>query len=452
MLALMKSLLRLWFALEGRVDRGTYLRHGVALAAAKFLVDAALVWIFAHRLWTPLDYLSPFFATHKLVLQPASEVLLLALGFWALPFLWIGVAMTLRRLTDAGKSPWLCVLFFVPVVNWALMLALCALPSVPQPEASYADLRERRRLQSALLGVAAGVAIGAVSYGLNVVLFKSYNGAVFLGTPFTMGGAAGFFYNRNTAAPDTGTTRLGALAVGIASLAILVFALDGVICVAMALPIAMPIGMLGSHIGAAIAIEHRATSPRALLLVLLLPLSGAVEARLGAPPLREVTTAIEIAAPPETVWPHVLGFSDLEAPPAWLFRLGIAYPVRARLTGTGVGAIRRCEFSTGPFIEPITAWEAPSRLAFDVASQPPPMHEWSPYRHVHPPHLEGTMRSRRGEFRLVRLPGGRTRLEGSTFYELAMAPQGYWAIWSDLLVHGIHRRVLEQIRKESEAG
>jgi hypothetical protein len=53
---------------------------------------------------------------------------------------------------------------------------------------------------------------------------------------------------------------------------------------------------------------------------------------------------------------------------------------------------------------------------------------------------------------LVRLPGGRTRLEGSTFYELAMAPQGYWAIWSDLLVHRIHQRVLEQIRRESEAG
>jgi uncharacterized membrane protein YhaH (DUF805 family) len=447
----MKSLLRLWFALEGRVARGTYLRHGAALVAAKLVTDAALVWIFARRLWTPLDYLSPFVSDRDRALQPSPEALLFVLAFWALPFLWIGVAMTLRRLTDAGKSPWLCVLFFVPVVNWALMLALCALPAAPQASSSYAELRERRRLQSALLGVAAGVAIGAVSFGLSVVLFKSYNGAVFLGTPFTMGGAAGFLFNRNTTAPDTGTTRLGALTVGIAALATLVFALEGALFMAMTLPIAMPIGMLGSHIGAAIAIEHRATSPRALLLVLLLPLSSAVEARLK-PPLREVTTAVEIAAPPEKVWPHVLGFSDLEAPPDWLFRLGIAYPVRARLTGTGVGAIRRCEFSTGPFIEPITAWEAPSRLAFDVASQPPPMHEWSPYRHVHPPHLEGTMRSRRGEFRLVRLAGGRTRLEGSTFYELAMAPQGYWAIWSDLLVHKIHQRVLEQIRKESEAG
>src|SRR3989442_11978283 len=33
---------------------------------------------------------------------------------WTLPFLWIGVAMTLRRVVDAGRSPWLALAFFVP--------------------------------------------------------------------------------------------------------------------------------------------------------------------------------------------------------------------------------------------------------------------------------------------------------------------------------------------------
>src|SRR5437764_9190538 len=110
-------------------------------------------------------------------------------------------------------------------------------------------------------------------------------------------------------------------------------------------------------------------------------------------------SSIEIDAPTERVWQNVIGFSELPEVPKWFFRLGIAYPVRARIEGSGVGAVRRCEFSTGPFVEPITAWEPPSRLAFDVQSQPAPMTEWSPYRHVHPPHLDGTMRSRRGEFR-----------------------------------------------------
>jgi len=99
--------------------------------------------------------------------------------------------------------------------------------------------------------------------------------------------------------------------------------------------------------------------------------------------------------------------------------------VRAWLGGRGVGAVRHCEFSTGPFVEPITRWEPGKRLSFDVASQPPPMQEWSPFKNVHPPHLDASLRSRRGEFRLIPLPGGRTRLEGSTWYELSIEPRVY---------------------------
>ena len=127
-----------------------------------------------------------------------------------------------------------------------------------------------------------------------------------------------------------------------------------------------------------------------------------------------------------------------------------SYPVRARIEGRGVGAIRRCEFSTGPFVEPITVWDEPRRLAFDVLSQPEPMRELSPYRDLHPPHLDGFFRSRRGQFLLTRLPGGGTRLEGTTWYEQRLWPASYWQIWSDWLVHTIHRRVLLHIKSEAE--
>ena len=87
-----------------------------------------------------------------------------------------------------------------------------------------------------------------------------------------------------------------------------------------------------------------------------------------ARPLREVRTAVEIDAPAESVWSNVIGIAELPPPAEWVFRLGIAYPVRARIHGAGVGAVRTCEFSTGPFVEPITAWDPPRRLAFDVRS------------------------------------------------------------------------------------
>ena len=78
------------------------------------------------------------------------------------------------------------------------------------------------------------------------------------------------------------------------------------------------------------------------------------------------------------------------------------------------------------------------------------MTEWSPYRRVHPPHLDGYLRTRRGEFRLVPLPGNRTRLEGRTWYELDVFPRAYWRLWSDALIGSIHARVLDHIQRLAE--
>ena len=164
----------------------------------------------------------------------------------------------------------------------------------------------------------------------------------------------------------------------------------------------------------------------------------------------ESSISVKNDAPPERVWPNVVGFSELPAPSELVFQTGIAYPMRARIEGRGEGAVRYCEFSTGPFVEPITTWDEPKRLSFDVSEQPPAMREWSPFRHVHPPHLDASLRSKRGEFRLIALDGGRTRLEGSTWYELSMAPEIYWKLWSDGMINAIHTRVLLHIKDLSE--
>lgn len=113
--------------------------------------------------------------------------------------------------------------------------------------------------------------------------------------------------------------------------------------------------------------------------------------------------------------------------------------------------MRRCEFSTGDFVEPITVWSPPRRLAFDVTAQPPSMTELSFYRSVVAPHLRGTMVSEGGEFDLARLPDGSTRLEGTTHYTLAMYPEAYWRPFAEALLHAIHRRVLRHVKALSEA-
>ncbi len=86
-----------------------------------------------------------------------------------------------------------------------------------------------------------------------------------------------------------------------------------------------------------------------------------------------------------------------------------------------------------------------------MTAQPPSMQEWSPYGRIDAPHLEGYMVSKGGEFRLVPLPGERTRLEGTTHYTLAIYPEMYWVAYAEVLLHGIHHRVLAHIKTLSEA-
>jgi hypothetical protein len=219
-----------------------------------------------------------------------------------------------------------------------------------------------------------------------------------------------------------------------------------------AIAAALAVG-LGGLLGKAVADMAGPRSAPLVPLVLALPLVAGAERLVNpGPPEYCVLTVVEVAATPAAVWPHVVEFPDLPEPDDWFFRCGIACPLRARIEGRGVGAVRHCEFSTGDFVEPITVWDEPRRLAFDVASQPDPMTELSPWRHVHPPHLhEQSLKSRRGEFRLVDIGGGRTRLEGRTWYTFDMHPQAYWTLWSDLSIHRIHRRVLDHVKRLAEA-
>jgi hypothetical protein len=228
------------------------------------------------------------------------------------------------------------------------------------------------------------------------------------------------------------------------------FALEGAVCILMAAPIALIAATLGACVGRAIAGIGGTPLYQIAFVVAGLPFASGIESRVGRGAPREVVSAIEIDAPPDRVWRHVVEFSELPPATEVPFRIGIASPERAHIEGTGAGATRYCEFSTGTFVEPITRWEEPTRLSFDVARQPVPMIEWSPYRAIHPPHLDGYFRSTAGEFRLIALEGGRTRLEGSTWYELDIAPQMYWRTWADALVHRIHLRVLRHIRRLSE--
>jgi len=452
-----RAWLRLWFGIREPVTRAQYVSSGVGLAVFKYAVEAAVIQAFTGNWLTPLDFLNPSLAARQTALAGAPEWLAWALFAWNLPFVWIALSMSVRRAAVAGVSPWIGMAALLPVAGLLVMINLAIAddrtPENWRPPAGHDPAPEAAAGLAGLRAIAAALAVGLGMLMVCVYLLESYGAALFLATPLVMGAVAGFVFNRPSQRSLGATAGLATLVMLASALVLLLFAFEGLICIAMAAPIVAPLGILGGCLGKAFADSAGPRSAPLLPLILALPVLAGAE-RLVNPRAPEycVLTAVEVAAPPARVWPHVVEFPDLPEPDDWFFRCGIACPLRARIEGRGVGAVRHCEFTTGDFVEPITAWEEPRRLAFDVTSQPDPMTELSPWRHVHPPHLhEQSLRSRRGEFRLVDIGGGHTRLEGRTWYTFDMHPQAYWTLWSDLSIHKIHRRVLEHVKQLAEA-
>lgn len=479
----------LW-RLDGTVSRTRYLSIGCVLFAVKFVIDWAISLFVFHRHWTPLDYFMPGNALNVLSDSPALRAYYATMVTIALPFIWTGVALTLRRLRSANLPVWLVKLFFVPVVNLLLFFMLAILPPreseenvitmhrATEPEPSLpveankkpaSGLKTNEQAYPAAVGPIKQPefdmpgALTAIflplppAYALiylGTTILKSYGWGLFVGIPFALGMSAAVLYGRRKQRKWLECFAIAMVSLVGLSGVLFIYGTEGAVCLAMTAPIAAAIAAMGATLGW--AIQRRPTRPGENTLIrlsifLFLPfLMGAEYAFTPSVPTFCVRSAIEIKAPPAVVWQNVISFSKLPPPKEWFFKTGIAYPIRAVIYGHGVGAVRHCIFSTGPFVEPINVWEERRLLRFSVTSQPQPMFEWSAGRNIDPPHLNGFLTSRQGQFLLTELPGGVTRLEGSTWYQHHMWPAGYWRIWSDAIIHRIHMRVLEHIKNLSE--
>jgi hypothetical protein len=275
-----------------------------------------------------------------------------------------------------------------------------------------------------------------------------YGLLVFVALPVALGALAAVVVQPRTRG---GAAGVGALANLLGSFVFLAMGIEGAICIATAAPLAMPLGALGGWLAyLPDPSDIRAHSSATMLLIVPLGLGSLGFDVTAKPDIFEVRSSIEIAATPEQVWKHVVTFAELPEPDEWYFKAGLAYPMRARIEGSGPGAIRYCEFSTGPFVEPIKVWDEPKLLRFSVTENPAPMHEWSPYANVVPKHLHGYLESKQGQFQLTRLENGRTLLEGTTWYQHGLWPAQYWRVWSDAIIHRIHLRVLNHIKNLAE--
>lgn len=294
-----------------------------------------------------------------------------------------------------------------------------------------------------LLIVAAMSAI--IIYG-----FGSYGIGLFVLVPFCMGLMPILLSGRQLAVSKSKAFLMGLYVLGIFFVGMLVFALEGLICIAMATPIAILLVYLGSLVGFYFNKRIKNKTFITILLVSLgVPTLSFVESK-QMPPLSAVTTSITVHAPIEKVWENVIEFPQLAEPDELIFKAGIAYPINATIKGEGVGAVRYCNFTTGSFVEPITVWNQPNLLKFSVLDQPEPMKELSFWDVIHAPHLQDYFASKEGQFKLTALDSNTTLLEGTTWYYHNIKPVFYWQLWSEYILHTIHNRVLKHIKNNAE--
>ncbi|RJE71662.1 hypothetical protein [Reichenbachiella sp. MSK19-1] len=277
-----------------------------------------------------------------------------------------------------------------------------------------------------------------------------YGIALFILTPLLIGLVSTILLGHNRTVSTKEALQISFITLGVFTGGLILFAIEGLICIGMASPIAAIFTLIGGLTGKSL-VNKRPDHSLTIILIstISIPITAFSEKENTSNRLHTVSTSLIINASIESVWHNVIEFPKMEEPSEFIFKTGISYPINSEIKGKGTNAIRYCNFNTGSFVEPITEWSKPKRLRFDVLEQPEPMIEYSLWD-INAPHLHDYFVSERGEFKLTKLPNGQTELTGTTWYRHNIKPSTYWKIWSDWIIHKIHTRVLNHIKINAE--
>ena len=443
----------LLLSLSGRIGPVSYALWSLGVFFSQHLIALVVLALEGHPLaaiskdWQFYAMPLPTLARHY---SASDAALILALGC-LLTAAWALVALAFRRAADADVSGWNAAFVLAPLVQIPVILLLCMLPSrIAESPIPVAKEVSAWRSATVAQGLVFGVALTVLGVAVAALLFGSYGFGVFVVSPFIIGATTGYFANHTHDIGASHTSKLVVSALLLGAIALVVTALEGILCVILAAPLAIGTGLLGGQLGRAIAVRSRRPPRQALSGLALLPLVFTIEKVLPPAIQFDTQSTIHVSAPPAAVW-KILVHTDLsEEPVAAPFRLGIAYPVRGAVIGEGIGAMRIGEFSTGRALERVTAWIPNRKLAFIMLNEVAAMHELSPYAHVHAPHVVGYFRTTDTSFELASQAGGGTELIERTSHELRLEPVLYWLPLARWVVQENNARVLGHIKRKAE--
>ncbi len=267
---------------QGTIDRKSYAIAGCAAFVLKYFLDKFVAFAVFGRQWFLWSYWQPLGPDTRVnAIHPDTRMFAATLLVLALPFIWLGVTLTVQRLRDAGKPLWLVVLFFIPVINLLFFLLLCTMGShavetrreaAPWPETRRLDRWiPRGALGAAAASIGMTIAIGSIFTVFGTEVLRSYGWGLFVALPFCLGLFSVLVYGYHEPRTYSSCIAVSLAPIALLGVVLLLVMIEGVICILMAAPFALALAAFGGMLGYAIQAGywlHKGT-PAMLSIVLL---------------------------------------------------------------------------------------------------------------------------------------------------------------------------------------
>jgi hypothetical protein len=335
--------MRKLFSFEGRVSPLVYVQVAPLLLLSQNLMVALCFHLGGVAL--KADAWFWLLPLRRLAQMPGLTATQAAIVFvLAFVVAWLLAALSFRRATWSGSGRRLSAFAIFPAFQIIVVAVLAVWPRRSAEIQAAPD--DSVNLAYVMEGVLAGVAILVAAVLLSALMLGAYGWGLFIATPFVVGMTTGFIVNRR--APQSGARTMShVLAAGaLGGLALLMLALEGFMCILLVAPLGLAAAALGGAFGRALAMFGQG-GRKPLMSVAVLPALFVLEASM--PPATAIDTqeSIDIAASPAVVWRAITSEEPIGLSPGLPGLSGLAYPVRSRLMGEGIGATRLGVFSTG---------------------------------------------------------------------------------------------------------
>ncbi len=230
--------------------------------------------------------------------------------------------------------------------------------------------------------------------------------------------------------------------------------LEGSICVAMALPAFMFFASIGGMLAGLCHRLWEKKSNKAVMSVALLPLIlSPLELNfLHLSKTYEVKNTIVINAPVDVVWQQLANVSQIhegEYPSSFSQLIGIPRPIRADMSGDGVGAIRTSQWQKNVvFKEVITEWLPNEKMLYNFEIDPELIPDHALDQHVK---LGGEYFSPlHGGYELVASGNNQTLLSLKTTVLDNTNFGIYSRVWGEVIFQDFHRALLKLMKVRAE--